>query len=93
LHIISRIYHISSRFSILLPFASEKKNDWSCAELPLTADEHLDVQDADGAVVGAVHLPFVLGAISFFHSVPGIDIKLSADNLAKIYQQEVCTFP
>ena len=53
-------------------FNNEKKNDWSCAELPLTSAEQLSVQDSTGASPGVVHIPFVLGAISIFHSVPGV---------------------
>jgi ABC-type phosphate transport system substrate-binding protein len=71
-------------------FNSEQKNDWSCAELPLTAAEHAEVLNSDGSAAASIHLPFVLGAISMFHSVPGVTgLKLSADNVAKIYQQEV----
>jgi phosphate transport system substrate-binding protein len=54
-----------------------------CAELPLN-DAQVGKLTSAGRT--ALHLPMVLGAISFFVNLPGMtSIKLSPDVLAKIF--------
>ena len=50
-----------------------EKNDFGCAELALSTKDYETFGDT-----GVVHIPFVLGAISIFHSVPNVpNLKLS----------------
>ena len=65
-------------------------SELGCSELPLTEEQ---VTRMGGKV--ALHLPFVLGAISFFHNVPEAPddgLKLSAEVLAKIFSREITTW-
>ena len=66
-------------------------SDFGGSELPLSATE---IADAGGEVL---HFPHVLGAISFFHSIPsdatgGNGLNMTAELLAKVYQRDIKTW-
>jgi ABC-type phosphate transport system substrate-binding protein len=68
---------------------TESVIDFGSGDIPLTADNY---NQADGEVI---HLPVLLGAVSFFHSVEDANgmtvpkLNLTACALAKIYTGEI----
>jgi ABC-type phosphate transport system substrate-binding protein len=67
------------------------KSEMGCAELPLSSEQ---VTKIEAAGRKALHLPMVLGAISFFVNLPGYSgqIKLSPDVLANIFTGKITTW-
>ena len=63
---------------------TQPDNDFASGDIPLS-QEFFDLFDA-GSVL---HLPIVLGAISFFHSVPTAQLSLTPCVLAKIFLREI----
>ena len=58
-------------------------NDFASGDIPLS-------QESFDELAGSVlHLPVVLGAISFFHSVPTEQLSLTPCVLAKIFKREI----
>lgn len=64
-------------------------NDFGSGDIPMST-ENYNALKASGKEM--VHLPFMMGAISFFHSIPGLDsdgIALDSCVLAKIFQRKI----
>ena len=60
-------------------------NDFGAGDIPLGATDFETMTVTNGKTV--LHIPFVIGAVSFFHSVPNMpNLKLSGCVLAGIYQ-------
>eukprot|EP00587_Corethron_hystrix_P005665 CAMPEP_0113314154 /NCGR_PEP_ID=MMETSP0010_2-20120614/10322_1 /TAXON_ID=216773 ORGANISM="Corethron hystrix, Strain 308" /NCGR_SAMPLE_ID=MMETSP0010_2 /ASSEMBLY_ACC=CAM_ASM_000155 /LENGTH=443 /DNA_ID=CAMNT_0000170371 /DNA_START=216 /DNA_END=1547 /DNA_ORIENTATION=- /assembly_acc=CAM_ASM_000155 len=72
-------------------------NDFGAGDIPIsTADYNKLVVDNNKEII---HVPFVIGAVNFFHSVSGFDVEddeaglnLSACTLAKIFKREIKTW-
>lgn len=65
-------------------------NDFSSGDLPMTKDRY-DTLTAAG--IGMMHFPILVGTVSFFHSIPGVeDLNLTGTLLAKIYMFEIETW-
>uniref|UniRef100_A0A7S1UPZ1 PBP domain-containing protein n=2 Tax=Grammatophora oceanica TaxID=210454 RepID=A0A7S1UPZ1_9STRA len=69
-------------------------NDFGSGDIPLTTTDYNELKEAG---IDFVHLPVVLGAISLFHSVPGVPdgdlgLNLTACDVAKIFKREVTTW-
>jgi len=64
-------------------------SDFGAGDMPIPTADY-DKYAADGGGIGVLHVPFVLGAMSFFHHVPGT-AGFQADGclLAKIFKREV----
>lgn len=60
-------------------------NDFGSGDLPLNATTYQRFQDAG---IDIVHLPVVLGAVTFFHSVGG-ELDLDACLLARIFKRDI----
>lgn len=74
--------------------AYEPYNHFGSGDIPMTADRFQALQENSKEML---HVPFVLGAISFFHSVPGVPqgkrgLNLTACLLAKIFQRNITTW-
>jgi phosphate ABC transporter phosphate-binding protein len=65
-------------------------NDFGAGDIPMTQSNWQAVQDSGGSVV---QIPFVMGAIAIFHSVPGVDeanpIHLDGCTLAKVFSRQI----
>lgn len=64
-------------------------NDFGSGDIPMSTEKY-NALKATGKEM--VHLPFMMGAISFFHSIPGLDsdgIALNSCVLAKIFQRKI----
>lgn len=63
-------------------------NDFGSGDVPLTAENYADIT-AEGIEV--MHVPFSLGAMSFFHNVPGAvgGLNMTACLLADIFNRDV----
>jgi len=66
-------------------------NDFGSGDIPIST-ENYEALKANNVEIA--HFPFVLGAISFFHSVPGTDngsngLNLTSCQLAKIFKREI----
>lgn len=65
---------------------------FGCAEVPLTtADKQAISGDANNPAK-VLQLPLVLGAMSSFHSVPGLSLHLTPCVLAKIFSRQITTW-
>mmetsp|Transcript_15263 Transcript_15263/g.21776 ORF Transcript_15263/g.21776 Transcript_15263/m.21776 type:complete len:497 (+) Transcript_15263:81-1571(+) len=72
---------------------------FGAGDVPIPTGDYNDVNDntaADGES-NIVHLPFVLGSISFFHNVPNVPdgplgLNMTACLLAKIFSREIKTW-
>merc|ERR1719203_501563 len=66
-------------------FSYVNMNDFGSGDIPLPTESYNALQKAGK---GMVHLPILMGAISFFHSVPGVGsdrVSLDACTLAKVF--------
>jgi len=81
-------------------FVGQESNGWQSynhfgsGDIPMTADRYNSLTAAGGNMV---HVPFALGAIGFFHSVPADvlptgGLKLTACLLSKIFQRRITTW-
>ena len=63
-------------------------NDFGSGDIPFSADDYNDLKSSG---VELVQLPFLLGAISLFHSVPGVGdgLKLTSCLIAKIFNRQI----
>ena len=56
-------------------------------DLPMTDTRYAGL---DGAGIEMLHLPIFIGAVAFFHSVPGVHhLNMTGEVLAKIYKHEI----
>eukprot|EP00218_Dolichomastix_sp_CCMP3274_P004795 CAMPEP_0170161838 /NCGR_PEP_ID=MMETSP0033_2-20121228/76795_1 /TAXON_ID=195969 /ORGANISM="Dolichomastix tenuilepis, Strain CCMP3274" /LENGTH=532 /DNA_ID=CAMNT_0010399461 /DNA_START=423 /DNA_END=2021 /DNA_ORIENTATION=- len=75
--------------------AYEPYSHFGAGDIPM-GQSYFDGLDAAGKEM--IHVPFILGAISFFHSVPsetlgtGGQLNLDPCTLAKIFQREITTW-
>ena len=66
--------------------------DFGSGDIPFSTDDYNNLKSAG---VEIIHLPILLGAISFFHSVPGITdeqddgLQLNSCLLAKIFKRNI----
>jgi ABC-type phosphate transport system substrate-binding protein len=68
--------------SIVLKFAS--------GDILLSTSDYESILNATSGVSPMYHLPVLVGAIGFFHSIPGYDnLKLNACLLSQIYQLKI----
>jgi ABC-type phosphate transport system substrate-binding protein len=62
-------------------------------DIPLKSVEYAKTLAADGTTSQMYHLPVLIGAIGFFHSVPDVDdLKLNACILAQMYQLKITSW-
>jgi len=64
-------------------------NDFGSGDIPMSTEKY-NALKATGKEM--VHLPFMMGAIAFFHSIPGLSsdgIALNSCVLAKIFQRKI----
>eukprot|EP00567_Pseudictyota_dubia_P004827 CAMPEP_0197449192 /NCGR_PEP_ID=MMETSP1175-20131217/20314_1 /TAXON_ID=1003142 /ORGANISM="Triceratium dubium, Strain CCMP147" /LENGTH=503 /DNA_ID=CAMNT_0042981225 /DNA_START=37 /DNA_END=1548 /DNA_ORIENTATION=+ len=66
-------------------------NYFGSGDIPISTDNY---NALEGKGIGIVHLPFVLGAISLFHNVPGVPdgaagLNLTSCLLSKIFKREI----
>ena len=64
-------------------------NNFGAGDIPIGSD---DYNDATAAGRSFMQVPFVIGGISVFHSVPignGEEVKLDGCTLAKIFQRNI----
>eukprot|EP00937_MAST-01D_sp_MAST-1D-sp2_P002114 g2114.t1 len=74
-------------------YSKRWKSELGCSELPLSEAQATQMAAAKQGV--ALHLPLVIGAISFFHNVPeakATGLRLSGKVLAKIFQRDITTW-
>ena len=70
-------------------------NHFGSGDVPMTK-EYYDTLTANGRTM--LHVPFCIGAVSFFHSIPDVDmthakgLNLTSCLLAKILQREITTW-
>ena len=65
-------------------------NDFGSGDIPLSSTKFTELMDAG---VTVMHLPFSLGAMSFFHNVPNAsDLRLTACVLADIFNRQITTW-
>ena len=70
-------------------------NHFGSGDVPMTK-ENYDTLTANGRTM--LHVPFCIGAVSFFHSIPDVDmthakgLNLTSCLLAKILQREITTW-
>ena len=72
-------------------------NHFGAGDIPMSASRYAELVDPSQANREMVHIPFVMGAISFFHSVPSGEIGASAIDLdacllARIFKNEITTW-
>jgi ABC-type phosphate transport system substrate-binding protein len=60
--------------------------DFASGDIPITTD---DFQAMQNAGIEMIHIPVVLGAVSYFHSVPVEQLNLTACLLARIYTGDI----
>ena len=73
----------------------EPLNDFGAGDIPMSAERYANITGLAGREM--VHIPFVTGAIAFFHSVPSSDysgsaLDLNACLLARIFSSEITTW-
>ena len=73
----------------------EALNDFGAGDIPMSAERYANITGLGGREM--VHIPFVTGAIAFFHSVPSSDysgsaLDLNACLLARIFSSEITTW-
>lgn len=73
------------------PFSYTAWNDFGSGDIPISTENYEALKNNN---VEIAHFPFVLGAISFFHSVPGMEngsngLNLTSCQLAKIFKREI----
>eukprot|EP00586_Coscinodiscus_wailesii_P015525 CAMPEP_0172494190 /NCGR_PEP_ID=MMETSP1066-20121228/39669_1 /TAXON_ID=671091 /ORGANISM="Coscinodiscus wailesii, Strain CCMP2513" /LENGTH=424 /DNA_ID=CAMNT_0013264939 /DNA_START=171 /DNA_END=1445 /DNA_ORIENTATION=- len=64
-------------------------NDFGSGDIPMPSLDYANLKDNG---IEMLHLPFVLGAISVFHSIPGVgdgELKLTGCTLAKIFKRSI----
>ena len=69
-------------------------NHFGSGDVPMTATNYKTLTDNGRTML---HIPFAIGAISFFHSIPGVPtgdnrLNLTACLLSKIFQREIKTW-
>lgn len=72
-------------------------NDFASGDIPMSQADHQELRDKAGEKGVMLHIPFMIGAISFFHSVPdeaaGFQtVKLDACLLSRIFQRQIKTW-
>jgi ABC-type phosphate transport system substrate-binding protein len=61
--------------------------DFGSGDLPLTKDRF---DGLTGATMEMMHLPIIVGAVSFFHNVPGVvGLNMTGEILARIYTYDI----
>ncbi len=76
-----------------IDFSYKSHNDFGSGDIPIPGDEYTAFHEKNpGKTI--YHLPIVLGAISFFHSVPGVPdgrsgLNMTSCTLAKIFKKEI----
>mmetsp|Transcript_64070 Transcript_64070/g.75063 ORF Transcript_64070/g.75063 Transcript_64070/m.75063 type:complete len:482 (-) Transcript_64070:418-1863(-) len=75
------------------PFSYMPYNDFGAGDIPISTEDYTDLKAKN---IGFVHIPFVLGAITMFHSVPGVGnggenggLNLSPCVLARIFKRDI----
>jgi len=71
-------------------------NDFGAGDIPISAEDKAKWNSADPAV-DFVQLPFVLSAVTFFHSIPGVPtgdggLNMTACLLAKVFNADITTW-
>lgn len=66
-------------------------NDFGSGDIPVPTEEYKALTDSGQEML---HLPFALGAISIFHSIPGVPqgtggLNLTSCLIAKIFQRQI----
>ena len=69
-------------------------NHFGSGDIPMTAENYKTLTDNGRTML---HVPFAIGAVSFFHSVPGLDmghnkLNLTGCLLAQIFQLNITTW-
>merc|ERR1719253_1828928 len=68
-------------------------NDFGSGDIPLSASNYQELMDNGGNIM---HVPFVMGGIAIFHSVPGVaassPIHLDGCTLAKVFMRTIMTW-
>ena len=67
-------------------------NDFGSGDIPLSSSTYEELLDSGAKVM---HVPFSLGAMSFFHNVPNVPsqgLRLTACVLADIFNREITTW-
>jgi len=70
----------------------EPYNDFGSGDIPIGASDYEALTDAG---ITVMHVPFSLGAMSFFHNVPNVPsagLKLNACVLAQIFNRDITTW-
>lgn len=67
-------------------------NDFGSGDVPISADDYTDLTSTQG--IDILHVPFSLGAMSFFHSVLGAvgGLNMTACVLADIFKRDITTW-
>ena len=73
-------------------FGYMSHNDFGSGDIPIPGDDYDAFTNKTGKTI--YHLPVVLGAISFFHSIPGVSdgrlgLNMTSCSLAKIFKKEI----
>lgn len=73
------------------PFSYKAYNDFGSGDIPIPSATYEDLKANN---VEVAHFPFVLGAISFFHSIPDMEngsngLNLTSCQLARIFKREI----
>lgn len=77
-----------------LEFVNDLQNssvaDFGSGDLPMDADRFSQLNDVG---IEMIHLPVLLGAVSFFHSVPGVEkLNLTSCLLARIFSRDITSW-
>ena len=72
----------------------EAYNDWGSGDIPIDSE---DLTTWNNAGIEFVQLPFVLSAVSFFHSIPGVPngqggLNMTACLLARVFDGDIKTW-
>jgi len=70
--------------------------DFACGDLPLTTAQYEDAEKVIGDKA-VVQLPFILGSVSFFHSIPNVTsvskgLNMTGCLLARIFNRNITTW-
>ncbi|KAJ8605646.1 hypothetical protein CTAYLR_000149 [Chrysophaeum taylorii] len=65
-------------------------NDFGSGDIPIDEEDYANLTNLE---IGVLHVPFSLGAMSFFHNVPGVDkLNMTACLLADIFNRDITTW-
>ena len=73
------------------PFSYKAHNHFGSGDIPIPSETYDALRENN---IEVAHFPFVLGAISFFHSVPGMEngsngLNLTSCQIARIFKREI----